>query len=1323
MADYTLSNFRNYTIFTDQTGSAIYDTGGPTGSYATGENYYFLLAPSYSTGSLVVTVESASLNTTDKIRIYNGVPTTGTTASFNYTGTTTGSQLIAVITGTSGVARSFTASSGRAYVRFSGDTNGTAGAAAGFKLSWTGSGFYSVDSDSGVVYNKYGITFPTDGTSGSYMTFARGMLSSSSTLSSSKDIIIGFWAKQDKLPASAPEGPVFGVGTYNGGQGITVARMSSPAPGDSNFRIYYYDNSGSVSTLSTRAIDITNGGQLNLYSYPSQWNHYGFVIRKTGANTGEFLSYKDGVIFGSSSITKATNWGNITSSYDTVLGSFRDSTTGLILSGGATKAGWSGSLDDVFLATADFGSVKSEYSTLFSRIYNSGNWSDPNIEITGAISSSLNPRVIFNWRFEETGSLLNTKDYGYYGNYHTASTTGNIANESVRLTFTSSGVSYTPYSNLAYSASVKSNIVVSFTTQSSSVYENTSSYIFSVQVLTASVGQSATASITTGSMDATAFLGTDFTLRSNGTVYSSSAQLPIYVSWSASDTTTKYITASILDNTTYTGTSSSFSLFIQTGSSTNVSTQTPFFSTLNILDYEEGYASFSSSSYYTGESSGSVQITVNRISGSSGPLSVNYSTFDNTALSGTNYVSTTGTLSWADGITGSNTIMIPIIYDNVYSPNLNFYVGLYGLSTGSYSSYPSAITSSTVSIEDQEPGTFNWQITSLSVYETGSSATVNVTRESGTFGTVEVQLFYSSSQGTVNPKTGSAGSLLFTSGETSEQATFVITDDLIDEVDDPIYITFSSFSSSAGTAKSGSNGTLILTIIDNETGSISFSGSSATIFENTSSYYVGVQRLYGGDYAATASINFSGDAVLNTDYKIIYDSIERTSSFNIVWASGSTETKYITASILDNTISNGFRDVDFSIVSSSISIGPSSSFNLIIADYEEGYPSFQSSSYSTGESSGSVLVYVSRISGSNGPLSVNYETLNGTAISGTNYTKTTGTLNWIDGVSGSNSITIPILYDGVQTENKTFTVRLYNLSTGSFSSYPSAITSSTITIIDQEPGLFRFSSSSYSVIEGNNLTVQVERISGSFNVVTMNVTSSGGTAATVSDYTAVNQALTFSNGELSKTFTVSTVDNANNVTEQLYFNLGFSNISASNGTSSTANPSTASVYIVDNESGSVRFTAFSHTGSQNSSIIVSVERYNGGDFAATASVYVSSSSTAVAGLDYTNIFPYTLNWNDQVSGSKSFTISTLAPWNDSRILNLYISDLTNIASGSTMSASVLISSNTITQSTPPLQETSKDYVINSYGNLSYEFTRRTEQVPFFLNKKGMGKLR
>ena len=199
---------------------------------------------------------------------------------------------------------------------------------------------------------------------------------------------------------------------------------------------------------------------------------------------------------------------------------------------------------------------------------------------------------------------------------------------------------------------------------------------------------------------------------------------------------------------------------------------------------------------------------------------------------------------------------------------------------------------------------------------------------------------------------------------------------------------------------------------------------------------------------------------------------------------------------------------------------------------------------------------------------------------------------------------------------------------------------------------------------------------------------------------------------------VSTIENITNVTGSLYFNLGISSISASYGIGSAGSPASAVVTITDNETGSVRFTATSYTGSQNSTIPIYIERYiasGAPDLAATATVYVSASSTAIAGVDYADIFPYNTNikWEDQVSGTVSFNIITLGSWSSSKILNLYLSSLTNVGSGSIMSASILITSNVQNQSLQPSASVGADYTINDYINASSQFTRRTEQVPFF----------
>ena len=69
--------------------------------------------------------------------------------------------------------------------------------------------------------------------------------------------------------------------------------------------------------------------------------------------------------------------------------------------------------------------------------------------------------------------------------------------------------------------------------------------------------------------------------------------------------------------------------------------------------------SVSSTSVY--EDAGSVTLTVTRSGGSSGAASVNYATANGTAGAGTDYVVTSGTLTWADGDVDSKTITIPIL--------------------------------------------------------------------------------------------------------------------------------------------------------------------------------------------------------------------------------------------------------------------------------------------------------------------------------------------------------------------------------------------------------------------------------------------------------------------------------------------------------------------------------------------------------------------------------------------------------------------------------------------------------------------------------------
>jgi len=74
------------------------------------------------------------------------------------------------------------------------------------------------------------------------------------------------------------------------------------------------------------------------------------------------------------------------------------------------------------------------------------------------------------------------------------------------------------------------------------------------------------------------------------------------------------------------------------------------------------------------------------------------------------------------------------------------------------------------------------------------------------------------------------------------------------------------------------------------------------------------------------------------------------------------------------------------------------------------------------------LIYTVSLSGSSTQVvTVQYSTANGTALAGSDYTATTGTLTFNPGVT-SQTISIPILNDSVNEANETFTVKLTSLT-------------------------------------------------------------------------------------------------------------------------------------------------------------------------------------------------------------------------------------------------------------------------------------------------------
>ncbi len=269
----------------------------------------------------------------------------------------------------------------------------------------------------------------------------------------------------------------------------------------------------------------------------------------------------------------------------------------------------------------------------------------------------------------------------------------------------------------------------------------------------------------------------------------------------------------------------------------------------------------------------------------------------------------------------------------------------------------------------------------------------------------------------------------------------------------------------------------------------------------------------------------------------------------------------------DDGSMQGSRTITFTIVSADNggTVGVTQpTFALTIND-NDGPPSFSfsSSNFNVGEGDGVATVTVNRAGLIGSAVSVKYETIvSGAATAGVDYTAIAPTtLSFAIGQT-SKTFNVTILEDLLVEGTETFGVRLSAPSNGG-----SVGSDSTVSILDNEgAGTVQFSSSAYSVGEaGIAVTITVNRVTGSSGAVSVQYSTSNGSAAAGLDYTATGlTTLNFANGETIKTFNVTILDDLLVEGNETFF------VTLSNpiGTSITgSNPAT--VTIVDNDGSSL----------------------------------------------------------------------------------------------------------------------------------------------------------
>jgi hypothetical protein len=240
----------------------------------------------------------------------------------------------------------------------------------------------------------------------------------------------------------------------------------------------------------------------------------------------------------------------------------------------------------------------------------------------------------------------------------------------------------------------------------------------------------------------------------------------------------------------------------------------PATGTVTITDDDPaGQIDFKSLHYDVDETDSQATVTVQRLGGVGGAVSVDYSTSDGTATAGSDYAAASGTLNWAAGDSADKTFTVPVTWDGRAEGPESINLALTNAGGGSDLG-PNSVAVLDIG-DDGASGPLVLTSNSYSVGEADSVVTITVTRSGGSLGG-PVTVDYATSGGTATAGSdyaGASGTLSFGPGEATKSFTVPVTSDSTNEGDETFQVTLSN---AGGGASLGSPAGATVTISDDD---------------------------------------------------------------------------------------------------------------------------------------------------------------------------------------------------------------------------------------------------------------------------------------------------------------------------------------------------------------------------------------------------------------------------------------------------------------------------------------------------------------------------
>ena len=293
----------------------------------------------------------------------------------------------------------------------------------------------------------------------------------------------------------------------------------------------------------------------------------------------------------------------------------------------------------------------------------------------------------------------------------------------------------------------------------------------------------------------------------------------------------------------------------------------------------------------------------------------------------------------------------------------------------------------------------------------------------------------------------------------------------------------------------------------------------------------------------------------------------------------------------------------------------------------------------TTESEIQVFLDVSRSASSSGEVTVDYQTSDGTATGGNDYTAVSDTLTWPDGDSDPKTITVPILQDALPEGPETFTVELLNPTGGAVLG---AIDTTEVTIEDDDSSTVRFTVATTGINEtGGTVSLTVSRNGDTSTAGSVSWATADGTAVAGSDYTSVGGTLDWAAGVGGdQAIEIDILDDTILEGPEAFT----VELSSPGGNAFLGDPFVATVNISDDDVIEIVFSTAGFSVDEGDGNATITAWRTGATNGAVTADFATTGGTATAGSDYTDVSG-TLSWADGDIAPKTFDVPLLEDGN------------------------------------------------------------------------------